>query len=223
MTTKTTWMFTLTVLAVLMLSFGIGCDGKGTPREAADSPAEPAADDSAETPADAPAETPADEPEVDTPDEPEDEPTPVPVPAGVDDDVRTIMISKAQFSEIYPAVWFSPSTGEIVELVEESDEPPAPKFECWVEPRDPEFAFADEDGVGFAGFGEGDDKFEMDPPAIDDLEGNLRDVIGRNPDPDALAGQPVFYVKGKLGDCMIQILKWDPENQVIEFKWRSLD
>ena len=196
MATKMTWTFALAAMAVLMLTLGAGCDGKGTPQGDVDSP-----DDAQASPP------------ADLPDEPD----------AADDGVRTILISKAQFSDIYPAVWFSPSTGEIVELVERSDDPPAAKFECWVEPSDPEFAFSGEDdGVGFAGFGSGDGNFEMDPPDGGvDLDDDLGDLL--DDDPEILAGEPVFIVRGKQGSCMIQILKWDPDAQIIQFKWRSLD
>ena len=204
-TTSAYGLAILTLLAALVL--GVGCERVDNAQEAADS--------DEETPVAQPAE--ADTPEADVAQPataPEPEPRPV---AAAADTVVVVTISEEQFSEIYPAMWFSPSTGEVSPLLEESEDPPAPQYECWVEPRDPEFAFSSDEGVGFAFVGKGDGAFEADPPDdVGEFSSELDDPLDNG-------RLPVFFVQGEGGSCLIQILKWDPDNSTIEFKWRKLD
>ena len=80
---------------------------------------------------------------------------------GAAEEVKKIRVDPSRFSDIYPAVWFSPSTGEISPIKEKSEKPPEEKYEIWIEPNDPEFAFlrGAREGVGFALLGYGDDVF----------------------------------------------------------------
>ena len=209
MTPRPLRTFTLVALAVLMLSFAAGCDKDTTP--AADAPAP----DQLRTPDDTPDVTPVDPPAG--------QPTPA-VSLGAAGRILTVTISPAQFSDIYPAVWFSPSTGEISPLLEESETPPAPHFEVWIEPGDPEFALSpDADGDPSAGlvyYGEGDD-FKTDPSEDIMSETKIWEI---EPEiADDMANRPVFYIRGMHGACVIQLLKWDPENEIIQFRYRKLD
>lgn len=79
------------------------------------------------------------------------------------DDSKTIQVDESNFSKVYPAVWFSPSTGEIVPLKEKSEIPPEKKYEIWIEPSDPEFGFNPDKkpvGVGFGLIGKGAEAFK---------------------------------------------------------------
>jgi hypothetical protein len=133
---------------------------------------------------------------------------------------RVIEVSKQHFSVVYPAMWFSPSTGEVEPLADLSDKPPQPKFECFVEPRDPEFRFhRDPTGTGFAIVGYGDEarRALLNPGQVE-----------LNPRLDRLLKQsskelPLCYVRGKYGDCLIQILQFDPAAELIKFKWWPFD
>ena len=83
--------------------------------------------------------------------------------AGAADAEKVIVVDETRFSDIYPAVWFSPSTGEITPLKERSQNPPEEKYEIWIEPRDPEFGYNPDKkplGVGFAEVGKGQAAFE---------------------------------------------------------------
>ena len=208
------------LLAVLMLTLGAGCKPVDKTQDTED-PAD-------ETPTVTPDDADAPEPEAPEADEangsqvrtpPEPAPTAdAPSPAAADAPaVKVVTISKEHFSDIYPAMWFSPSTGELSPLLEESEDPPAPQYECWVEPSDPEFAFLSKGDIGFALLGAGDDAFAADlPDDVGELDRKLTNVLGNKP-------LSVVYVKGEGGSCVIQILKWDPDNTTIQFKWRSLD
>ena len=54
------------------------------------------------------------------------------------EDVTKLVLDKSHLSSIYPAMWFSPSTGEAVSIEKLGGSPPEPKFEIWIEPRDTE-------------------------------------------------------------------------------------
>jgi hypothetical protein len=57
------------------------------------------------------------------------------------DDGKSLVVDKDKYSVLNPAVWFSPSTGEIISLNVKSEVPSEDKFEIWIEPKDPEFGY----------------------------------------------------------------------------------
>ena len=137
--------------------------------------------------------------------------------------VKMVEVSEAFFSEFYPAMWFSPVDGTVSPITDKLEEPPEAKYECWVEPGDPEFAFLSEPlgrGMGFAVIGFGDKVFN-EGVIPDDIE--IQDRIDTHLDPLLIQERPVYYVKGKYGKCLIQIHRYDSKERIIKFKWRSLN
>ena len=134
------------------------------------------------------------------------------------DEGKTVSVDPTEFSEVYPAVWFSPSTGEITPLREKSERPPAQQYEIWIEPGDPEFGIMDK-GLGFALIGKGNDAFKN--PSIPDepsLKGAITHLMKKEQAPDHL----VFYCKAKDSTCLIMVTTMDPKKEVLQFKWRLL-
>ncbi|MBW8015878.1 MAG: HEAT repeat domain-containing protein [Planctomycetes bacterium] len=130
---------------------------------------------------------------------------------------KIIEVSPSKFSEIYPAMWFSPSTGEIAAITVVDEKPPAPKFEVWIEPGDPEFAFLNSSDKGFVYLGIGDEVFKNpDIPKKFKLNNKLHHLIK----PKQVLFRPVYLCKGKKGNCIIQIINFDDSSQKIRFKWR---
>ena len=135
---------------------------------------------------------------------------------------KTIRVDKTKFSNIYPAVWFSPSTGEITSLKKRSEVPPETKYEIWIEPNDPEFGYIpgkDPKTLGFALLGEGLAVFEDSKiPTNPRLKPKLTHLMRKT----AASKHPVFYCKAKTSTCLIMITAMDKKEGVIEFKWRLL-
>ena len=130
-----------------------------------------------------------------------------------------IEVSKEKFSSVYPAMWFSPGTGEVVPLTSRSEVPPKPEFECWIEPGDPEFAFqGDEHGL-FLYAGAGENSFTS-PVHSDNAKSahQLQDLV----ETSQVASLPVYYARSHRSPaaCFIQIITWDKNAQVIRFRWR---
>ena len=141
------------------------------------------------------------------------------------DEGRTIRVDETKFSKIYPAVWFSPSTGEIAPLREKSEVPPEDKFEIWIEPDDPEFGYNPDrkdktpKPVGFALAGKGPDFFKKpNIPGNLPLDLKITHLMKENQAQE----QPVFYCKAKTSTCLIMITSMDKEERVIQFQWRLL-
>jgi hypothetical protein len=138
--------------------------------------------------------------------------------------VKDIVVDESKFSDIYPAVWFSPSTGEIAPLKEKSEVPPEKKYEIWIEPDDPEFAFLHDPrkkpkDIGFVLLGEGPKLFEHPKiPEQPKFELDIRRRIRNVHDTDGL----VFYCKGRTGECLLLITVVDKKKRVIKFRWRPL-
>ena len=65
----------------------------------------------------------------------------IPTFAQAPDASKTVVVDKGAFNDVYPGVWFSPSTGEIMPLKEKSEIPPEEKYEIGIEPDDPEFGW----------------------------------------------------------------------------------
>jgi hypothetical protein len=138
------------------------------------------------------------------------------------DEGRIIRVDETTFSEVYPAVWFSPSTGEIVSLKERSEVPPEKKYEIWIEPDDPEFGYNPDTkpkGVGFALIGRGPDVFK-NPKIPKDLKLKLK--ITHLMKEDQAREQLVFYCKSSTSTCVIMVTSMDVQKRVIQFKWRLL-
>lgn len=139
-----------------------------------------------------------------------------------DDGGKSVRVDEKAFSDVYPAVWFSPSTGEIAALKEKSEVPPEEKYEIWIEPDDPEFGYnpdAKRKGVGFALIGGGSDAFK-DPRIPDSPQLKLK--ITHLMKETQAKEQLVFYCKAKTSTCLIMVTAMDKKERVIQFKWRLL-
>lgn len=136
--------------------------------------------------------------------------------------VSEIVVDRRAFSEVYPAVWFSPSTGEIQPLKERSEFPPGGKYEIWIEPRDPEFCWApggEPAEVGFMLLGKGEEVFAN--PSIPEeptLNRKLTDLLKESEGPEKC----VFYCRAGASECVIMITALDRREQVISFQWKLL-
>jgi hypothetical protein len=135
---------------------------------------------------------------------------------------RDITVDKSAFSDIYPAVWFSPSTGEITPLKERSEKPPEEKYEIWIEPNDPEFGYNPDlkpQGVGFALLGKGEAIFS-DPqiPEKPRIKLKITNLMQPSQGPENL----VFFCQAKSCQCVIMVTAMDPKKQIIRFRWRLL-
>lgn len=134
----------------------------------------------------------------------------------------SVSVDKSKFSNVYPAVWFSPSTGEIAPLAEGSEMPPEEKYEIWIEPRDPEFGFnpgTKSEGGGFALLGQGDSLFE-DPGITEGakLTQDITHLMHESQGSDGL----VFYCRARACECLVMITAMNSKEEVITFKWRLL-
>jgi len=135
---------------------------------------------------------------------------------------KTIRINKDSFSEIYPAVWFSPSNGTIAPLTEKSETPPKPTFKIWIEPSDPEIATldrkaAEEGNQGFQLIGHGETHFKNPVPPKE------KKLVSRIRAEDLEKPLAVFlYVEGKKSYVMLveSLLK---DEQELTFQWKALE
>lgn len=135
---------------------------------------------------------------------------------------KAIRITKDSFSEIYPAVWFSPSDGTIAPLTEASEKPPKPIFKIWIEPSDPEIATLDrkaakEGNQGFQLIGHGETHFKNPVPPKE------RKLVSRIRTEDLEKPLAVFlYVEGKKSYVML-IESLSKDNQELTFQWKTLE
>lgn len=142
--------------------------------------------------------------------------------------VKRILVNKTTFSDVYPAVWFSPSSGDISPLTENSETPPKKKYEIWIEPRDPEFAFGpgrERENVGFLLVGKGKNDFQS-ASIPDDAKLAKSKLAKRLSDLKKLTAGgklPVFYCKAANSECFIMITTLDTEKEMIGFRWRPLE
>ncbi|NQT98137.1 MAG: hypothetical protein HQ562_10390 [Candidatus Marinimicrobia bacterium] len=114
------------------------------------------------------------------------------------------------------AVWFSPSTGEIVETGN-GEIPPAPKYTYWVDPGDPEFSTridTEEEGIyGIIFIGIGSNYFEETTSTESGgFNENLFSV-------GSFETNSVFFIREENVDCLIQILDWEQSENYLKFKW----
>jgi len=138
-------------------------------------------------------------------------------------EILTIEISNSSFNDLYPAVWFSPSTGEIVAVGDPNDPnaetPPETKYHFWIEPNDPEFAafdYEDQDIYGVKFIGNGSNYFDVTETSGDG--GFISDLL----DTGSLEMDNVFYIRTQEGDCLIQILDLQQSENYLKFKWKKL-
>lgn len=138
------------------------------------------------------------------------------------DEGKTIRVDETSFSPVYPAVWFSPATGEIAPLKEKTEVPPEPKYEIWIEPRDPEFGYNPDQkpqGVGFALIGRGPEAFTNPKlPANPKLQLKITHLLKENQAQEQL----VFFCQAKTSRCLIMLTSMDARKNVIVFQWRRL-
>ena len=135
---------------------------------------------------------------------------------------RLITVDPSVFGDVYPAVWFSPSTGEIIALADASERPPHIRYEIWIEPRDPEFAFLNSEsrkGQGFQMIGRGQAVFDDTMPYKH--RKHRPDLQRAMTDDDGLVGA-VFSCSGHHGNCRIMITAWDKEKQLLRFAWKPI-
>lgn len=130
---------------------------------------------------------------------------------------KIIEISNDSFDE-YPAVWFSPTTGEIVAVVNET--PPETKYIYWIEPNDPEFQTwiydENQDIYGIKLVGIGDSYFKN--TTTSSSGGFNTDLFHVG----TFETNGVFYIRTDNGDCLIQIIDWKPNENYLKFKWKNL-
>jgi hypothetical protein len=146
----------------------------------------------------------------------------IPTFAQAPDASKAVVVDKGKFSDVYPAVWFSPSTGEIMPLKNRSEIPPEDKYEIWIEPDDPEFGWNPDQkptGVGFALVGKGPEVFAN--PAIP-KNPKLKLQITQLMKETQGAEQLVFYCKAKTSECVIMITAMDSKEEIIRFQWRPM-
>ncbi|MBC8197034.1 MAG: hypothetical protein H8E60_04015 [Candidatus Marinimicrobia bacterium] len=137
------------------------------------------------------------------------------------DDILTIEVSNNAFGE-YPAVWFSPSTGDIVAVEDET--PPESKYIYWIEPNDPEFATwlygEDQDALGVKFIGIGEDFFQNTTSTSD--SGFSQSLVNAQAEGNELATNSVYFLRDYDADCIIQILDWRQSEYYLKFKWKKL-
>jgi len=138
---------------------------------------------------------------------------------------KSIVVDPSKFSDVYPAVWFSPATGEIVALKERSEFPPEEKYEVWIEPCDPEFRIGSGETnaaakrIGFALVGQGREVFAKTKTCqATQWAEDLASLMKKSPEAD----HPVFYCRARKSACLIMITEIEAEKQVIRFRWRPL-
>jgi hypothetical protein len=135
--------------------------------------------------------------------------------------VIEVVIDKTKYSKIYPAVWFSPSSGEITSIKVKSEEPPEKKYEIWIEPNDPEFAFLKgaKDKMGFALIGYGEDVFNKpEIPEAPELNKRLDKLVEAN----EIKKKPVFFCRAKSSTCLIMVTVMDEKTDRLVFRWKRL-
>lgn len=139
---------------------------------------------------------------------------------------RLITINKDQFSAVYPAVWFSPSSGEIVGLTSQSEQAPSDEFEIWIEPGDPEFSISKEltkypeNSFGFLRIGNGVEIFDR---AFNLPQSERGEVVGRLGGELETDDHPVILYVGKKSNCVIMIEEIDTDKEIIRFRWMPLN
>ena len=146
---------------------------------------------------------------------------------GNDDNIKIIEISDNLNYADDHAVWFSPSTGEIVVFDGNGDEPPEEKYIYWIAPSDPEFETwlygNNQDTFGLKLIGIGNEFFVS---SITTEDGGFDPILVNPEDPNAVEQIPeansVYFVRAENSDCLIQFIEWDYENDYLKFRWLEL-
>jgi tetratricopeptide (TPR) repeat protein len=129
-----------------------------------------------------------------------------------------VTIDASSFKD-YPAVWFSPSTGETIPYDEEAyglETPPDPSFAYWIEPGDPEFdTWSLEYDVEFLGFG--NEVFEQTTSAARNHFEPSDDRV------EFEATDSVYLIRTPFGACVIQVLEFKQHNDYLMFRWKGLE
>ena len=133
---------------------------------------------------------------------------------------KRVTIGPEAFSEIYPAVWFSPEDATFVALKERSEKPPDAQHRIWIEPSDPEINTLPLDGGKrtrpFVVIGSGSATYRT---AARDAEGKRE---SRLRGATLLKDKPVFLYTENDRVWVCMILAADKEKQTMSFLWREL-
>jgi hypothetical protein len=133
---------------------------------------------------------------------------------------KLVTVKPELFSPVYPALWFSPSTGDLAALQSKSEKPPVSGYEIWIEPGDPEMGFPAKGNVGFMLIGNGESAFNSpDIPGNSKMKKKVEGAYLK------MAGskKPVFYVKGMNSSCVIMLTELDRKKEIIKFKWKLIE
>lgn len=132
---------------------------------------------------------------------------------------KRIEITPASFSDVYPAVWFSPSDAEVRAIQVEGEEPPGENFEIWIEPRDPEIGVLNEAKndlePAFAWVGNGSAAFEkLKIPA----DSRIVQLDHRH----EFTPNNVYLLERGEQAYLMMIESISPDEQTLTFRWRQL-
>ena len=133
---------------------------------------------------------------------------------------KTFTVNKKSFSDVYPAVWFSPSTMKITPIVEKSDTGPSKEFIIFIEPDDPEFAIlkknTNKNEQGFQYLGEGEEHYKnVNVPAKLKLDRQISRSKMRE-------GKPVYLFVSKNRFYVIYVFESNRKESVLSFKIKEL-
>jgi hypothetical protein len=131
---------------------------------------------------------------------------------------KTINITEASYNGGYKAVWFNSTTGLIKAVGEDPDESYGEKsdYKFWIEPGDPEFTADLPSTCGIILLGNGDDIFN-NAEKNSSLSGFSSDISHS----EWIPGN-VFYLRVPKGDCVIQFIEFETNNNSLKFKWKKL-
>ncbi|MDA9003969.1 hypothetical protein N9J26_00605 [bacterium] len=127
------------------------------------------------------------------------------------------IIDKSQFSNVYPAVWFSASKGKIIPV---SDDVKKRADYIWIEPRDPEIRAYNEAGFIYLGDGTAYDQAKQPEEENIPLARKPRMDTDHNRENGGLPATFLF-INGDQAYAM-RITRMSREDEVIEFDWKKL-
>jgi hypothetical protein len=131
---------------------------------------------------------------------------------------KTISITEVSYNGGNNAVWFNSTSGLIKAVGEDPDESYGEKsdYKFWIEPGDPEFTTDLESPNGIVLIGNGDDIFN-NATKNSSLSGFSSDISHS----DWIIGN-VFYLRVPKGDCVIQFVDFNKDNNSLKFNWKKL-
>jgi hypothetical protein len=131
---------------------------------------------------------------------------------------KTISVTDASYNGGYEAVWFNSTSGLIKAVGEDPDESygETSDYKFWIEPGDPEFTADLESSYGIKLLGNGDDIFN-NAVKNSSLSGFSSDISHS----DWIVGN-VFYLRVPKGDCVIQFIDFNINNNSLKFNWKKL-